>query len=158
VTKVYDLSDAEKVCACGCLLTHIKDEKSKQLKLFLLKFMWLSIRKKYACKQCEETIKTAAQPLQPIPRSIAGSGLLSHVLVSKFVDHLPLFRQEKILKRKRIFKALNCSVSFLTAIFNESVYVSNFNPCLLGCNFKLFLIVKSKKCVPHERAKNSFYS
>jgi transposase len=38
-------------------------------------------------------------PLQPIPRSIAGSGLLSHVLVSKFQDGLPLYRQEKILKR-----------------------------------------------------------
>lgn len=38
-------------------------------------------------------------PTQPIPRSIAGPGLLSHVIVSKFEDHLPLFRQEQMLRR-----------------------------------------------------------
>lgn len=41
----------------------------------------------------------AKQPIAPIPRSIAASGLLSHVLVSKFQDHLPLHRQETILRR-----------------------------------------------------------
>jgi transposase len=57
------------------------------------------VRKKYACKHCEEAIKTAPMPAQPIPRSIAGPGLLSHVIVSKFQDHLPLFRQEQMLRR-----------------------------------------------------------
>jgi len=100
VAKIYDLAETEKICACGCLLTHIKDEKSEQLEIIPAKIYVIEhIRKKYACKQCEETIKTAPQPLQPIPRSIASSGLLSHVLVSKFVDHLPLFRQENIFKR-----------------------------------------------------------
>ena len=100
VPRIYDLPESEKICECGCKLTHIKDEKSEQLEIIPAKIYVIQhIRKKYACKQCEDTIKTASQPLQPIPRSIAGSGLLSHVLVSKFVDHLPLFRQEKILKR-----------------------------------------------------------
>lgn len=57
------------------------------------------LRKKYACKTCQTTIKLTKQLLAPIPRSIAASGLLSHVLVSKFQDHLPLHRQETILKR-----------------------------------------------------------
>src|SRR5690606_35143523 len=57
------------------------------------------LRKKYACKHCEETIVTAAMPTQPIPRSIASAGLLSHVLVSKYQDHLPLHRQEQMLRR-----------------------------------------------------------
>lgn len=100
IPKIYDLSDPEKVCSCGCMLTFIKDEKSEQLEIIPAKIYVIEhIRKKYACKKCQETIKTATQPLQPIPRSIASSGLLSHVLVSKFVDHLPLFRQEIILRR-----------------------------------------------------------
>ncbi len=97
---IYDLEKHEKTCHCGCELTHIKDEKSEQLEIIPAKIYVIEhIRKKYACKQCEETIKTASMPTQPIPRSIAGPGLLSHVIVSKFQDHLPLFRQEKMLRR-----------------------------------------------------------
>lgn len=98
--RIYDLTEVEKICSCGCELTHIKDEKSEQLEYIPAKiFVIEHIKKKYACKQCEETIKTASMPVQPIPRSIAASGLLSHVLVSKFEDYMPLYRQEKILKR-----------------------------------------------------------
>jgi transposase len=100
VPRVYDLSEEEKTCSCGCELKHIKDEKSEQLEIIPAKIYVIEhIRKKYACKKCQITIKLAKQPLAPIPRSIAASGLLSHVLVSKFQDHLPLHRQEIILKR-----------------------------------------------------------
>jgi len=100
VPRIYDLSEAEKICQCGCELTHIKDEKSEQLEIIPAKIYVIEhTRKKYACKKCNETIKLAKQPIASIPRSIAASGLLSHVLVSKFQDHLPLHRQETILKR-----------------------------------------------------------
>ena len=100
VPRIYDLPEDEKACSCGCQLTHIKDEKSEQLEIIPAKIYVIEhIRKKYACKKCQKTIKLAKQPIAPIPRSIAASGLLSHVLVSKFQDHLPLFRQEQILKR-----------------------------------------------------------
>lgn len=100
VPRIYDLAEEEKTCACGCELTHIKDEKSEQLEIIPAKIYVIEhVRKKYACKACQITIKLAKQPLAPIPRSIAASGLLSHVLVSKFQDHLPLHRQETILKR-----------------------------------------------------------
>jgi transposase len=46
------------------------------------------------------TIIIAPLPDRPIPRGIAGPGLLAHVLVSKFADHLPLHRQEKIFRRE----------------------------------------------------------
>ncbi len=95
---IHDLSESEKICTCGHALTHIKDEKSEQLEIIPAKvYVIQHIRKKYACRQCEETIKTAPMPAQPIPRSIAAPGLLSHILVSKFQDHLPLHRQEKRL-------------------------------------------------------------
>lgn len=97
---VYDLSEEEKICSCGCQLTHICDEKSEQLELIPAKvYVIAHIRKKYACRNCEETIITAQYPKQPIPRSIAAPGMLSHVLVSKFQDHLPLYRQEQIFRR-----------------------------------------------------------
>jgi transposase len=100
VPRVYDLSEEEKTCSCGCELTHIKDEKSEQLEIIPAKIYVIEhVRKKYACKACQSTIALAKQPLAPIPRSIAASGLLSHVLVSKFQDHLPLHRQEIILRR-----------------------------------------------------------
>lgn len=100
VPRIYDLTEAEKICSCGRELTYITDEKSEQLEYIPAKiFVIQHIKKKYACKQCEETIKTAKMPAPPIPRSIAASGLLSHILVSKFQDGLPLYRQEKILKR-----------------------------------------------------------
>ncbi len=98
--RIYDLSDSEKICSCGHELRHIKDETSEQLEIIPAKIYVIQhVRKKYACKHCEETIKTSPMPAQPIPRSIAGPGLLSHVIVSKFQDHLPLFRQEQMLRR-----------------------------------------------------------
>ena len=98
--RIYDLADHEKMCDCGHELKHIKDEKSEQLEIIPAKvFVIEHVRKKYACKHCEETIKTASMPKQPIPGSIAAPGLLSHVIVSKFQDHLPLFRQEQMLRR-----------------------------------------------------------
>lgn len=97
---IHDLPENEKICPCGHALMHIKDEKSEQLEIIPAKVYVIEhIRKKYACRKCEETIKTAPMPAQPIPRSIAAPGLLSHVLVSKFQDHLPLHRQEQMLRR-----------------------------------------------------------
>ena len=62
------------------------------------------IRPTYACRSCEQQgqdpqIAKAALPPEPIPKSGIGSGLLAHVIVSKFVDHSPLHRQENILAR-----------------------------------------------------------
>lgn len=74
--RVYDLAGDEKTCACGHVLRHIKDETSEQLEIIPAKiYVAQHVRKKYTCKHCEETIKTAAMPIQPIPRSIAGPGL-----------------------------------------------------------------------------------
>jgi len=98
--RIYDLAEEEKICSCGQSLTHIKDETCEQLEIIPAKvYVIQHVKKKYACRKCEETIKTASMPAQPIPRSIASPGLLSHVLVSKFEDHLPLHRQEQMLRR-----------------------------------------------------------
>lgn len=49
------------------------------------------------------TFVTAPLPPQAIPRCLAGPGLLAHVIVSKFDDHLPLYRQERILAREGVY-------------------------------------------------------
>jgi transposase len=96
----YDLGAEEKHCGCGCELTAIGEEKTEQLEIIPAQcFVIEHIQKKYACKACEETIKTAEKPKQPIPRGVAGPGLLAHVLTEKFEFHLPLYRQEKRLQR-----------------------------------------------------------
>ena len=100
IEKVHDLDGAEKQCACGCVLTHIGDERSEQLDVVpQMTYRVVHIRKKYACKGCEETIKTAPIPKQPIPKSMASAGLLAAIIDAKFNRHTPLYRQEDMFKR-----------------------------------------------------------
>jgi len=96
----HDLPDVEKRCSCGCDLTRIGAETSEHLDIVPAQVRVLQhVRFKYACKACEETIKTAPVPAQPIPKSNASPGLLAHIAVAKYQDTLPLARQEKILQR-----------------------------------------------------------
>ena len=59
------------------------------------------VRPKFACKKCEKLVQAPA-PSRPIARGLAGPGLLAHVLVSKYADHLPLYRQSQIFARDGI--------------------------------------------------------
>lgn len=96
-TIIHDITEDDKLCSCGCQLTKIGEDITQQLEYIPAIVQILEHKKyKYACKQCEETIVTAKLPPQPIPKSIATPGLLSHIIVSKYRDHLPLYRQEKI--------------------------------------------------------------
>ena len=96
----HDLEEAEKRCACGCPLTRIGEQISEQLDIVPAQIRVIQhVRSTYACKACEETIKTAPLPPQPIPKSNASPGLLAHIAVSKYQDALPLYRQEHILQR-----------------------------------------------------------
>ena len=94
---IHDLTAEEKVCACGGELHKIGEDKSKQLEWIPAQVKVIEhIRMKYGCRHCEEGVKTATLPAQPIPKSIATPGLLAEIMVSKFNNHLPLYRQEKI--------------------------------------------------------------
>ena len=59
------------------------------------------MRPKYRCG-CDDKIHQAEAPSRPIPRSYAGPGLLSHVAIAKFMDHLPLYRQSMIYGREGV--------------------------------------------------------
>ena len=96
----YDLDESEKLCNCGCKLSKFGEDVLEQLEYIPAKIKIIEhIKAKYACKNCQEGVKTAKMPPQPIPKSIATPGLLSQIITSKYVDHLPLYRQEKIYQR-----------------------------------------------------------
>lgn len=100
---VYDISDADKVCGCGAHLVKIGEETSEQLQYIPATLTVLQhCRLKYACKPCGENIKLAPMPALLLPKSIATPELVAHTLVSKYVDHLPLYRQEVIWQRLKI--------------------------------------------------------
>jgi transposase len=96
----HDLAEEEKICKCGAQLCHICDVESEQLEYIPASIkVVLNKRKKYACRECEQTIKLAPLPKTPIPKSIATPSLLASTLVAKFCDHVPLYRQEQIWNR-----------------------------------------------------------
>ncbi len=97
---IHDLADSDKLCACGCQLSKIGQETSEQLEVIPAQLKVLRhIRIKYACKACTEGVTIAPMPKQPIPKGIPTAGLLAHVAVAKFDDHLPLYRQSEIWDR-----------------------------------------------------------
>jgi len=102
IEKIYELPEDERLCDCGCMLRHIKDEISEQLEIIPAQmYIIRHIRRKYGnCEnKCDLIIRIANMPQQPLPKSIAAPGLISHVITAKYEDHLPLYRQEQILQR-----------------------------------------------------------
>ena len=56
------------------------------------------VRPAYSCAKCE-AMTQAPMPAMPIPRAMAGASVLAHVIMSKYADHLPLYRQAEIYAR-----------------------------------------------------------
>jgi transposase len=104
--EVLDLTDAEKACpCCGDLRVRIGADVSERLDYRpACLFVRVLERPTYLCRRCERQgadIQAVQAPLptEPIPRGTVGAGLLAHVIVSKWFDHLPLYRLEGILAR-----------------------------------------------------------
>jgi transposase len=99
---VHDIDEDEKQCGCGCEMSRIGQEVSERLEMQPARF-WVErhIRPKYACKNCEGvesvdgTVKIAPCAPQLLPKTISSPSLLSHILVGKFCDSLPFYRQEQ---------------------------------------------------------------
>jgi transposase len=107
VETVIDISDEEKVCACGAPLVRIGTEKCEKLHHIPEKyFVEVIVRPYYACKNCEgyedpqkSPIRVAPVPPAIIPKGFATADLLASIAVNKFCDHLPFYRQEQRLSR-----------------------------------------------------------
>jgi transposase len=89
-----------RVCpCCGGVLHVIGETVSEMLDFVPARLRVLRIRRpKYGCRACG-TIHQAAAPERPIAKGMASPGLLAHVLVSKYCDHTPLYRQSQIFAR-----------------------------------------------------------
>ena len=137
VEIIEDIAESEKVCACGASLSKIGEEVCEKLDIIPAKIQVIRIvRPKYACKSCEgvesegPTVKIAPTPPQIIPKGIATPGLVAHIAVSKYVDGLPLYRQENIFSRYGIelsrstmagwmVKAAQCCDPLINLLYKE---------------------------------------
>ncbi len=105
--RIIDIPEDEKTCACGTELKKIGEEISEKLHVIPPR-IWVEriVRLKYACGTCEGTadedvpaVKIAPPEPSIIPKGIVTSGLLAFLMVNKYVDHLPFYRQEKRFER-----------------------------------------------------------
>jgi transposase len=88
--------------ACGGAMKPLGEDSSEILEYVPSRFKVIRhVRPKLACSRCDKILQAAA-PSRPISRGLAGPGLLAHVLVSKYADHLPLYRQSQIFARSGI--------------------------------------------------------
>lgn len=102
-TVLHDILDNEKVCGCGAHLVSIGEEVSEQLKYIPAKLSVIRhVRPKYACKLCQENVKIAEMPNLLLPKSIATPELVAHTIVTKYCDHIPLYRQSSMWMRMEI--------------------------------------------------------
>ena len=106
VERLIDIPENEKICNCGARLVKIGEEVSEKLNIIPAKFEIVrTVRPKYACPQCEgtdddrPTVRIASMPPQLIKHGIATPSLITFILIQKFADALPLYRQNKIFAR-----------------------------------------------------------
>ena len=99
---VTHLSHGDCCPDCGGSLRQFGEDVSEQLEYMPESFKVIRhVRPKFACSGCQRVVEAPA-PSRPIERGLAGPGLLAHVLVSKYSDHLPLYRQSEIYARQGV--------------------------------------------------------
>jgi transposase len=94
--------DADCCSECGGELRQFGEDVSEQLEYVPDSFRVIRhVRPKFSCRGCDLVVEAPA-PSRPIERGLAGPGLLAHILMSKFGDHLPLYRQSEIYARQQV--------------------------------------------------------
>ena len=101
--EIQEILPTETDCpSCGGDFARLGEDVSEVLEFVPAHFKVISIiRPKMACRCCDIIVQAPA-PSRPIARGYAGPTLLSHVMVSKYLDHLPLYRQSQIYGRQTI--------------------------------------------------------
>ena len=100
--EVTHKPDSDCCPDCGGGLRHFGDDISEQLEYVPECFKVIRhVRPKFTCTGCDRVVEAPA-PSRPIERGLAAPSLLAHVIVSKYADHLPLFRQSEIYARQGV--------------------------------------------------------
>jgi transposase len=97
----HDVPEAEKVCShCGEARARIGEDEARVLEFIPARFeLHVHVLPKYACSRCRDGVAAPEAPARPLSGCIAGAGVLAEVVVSKFAEHLPLYRFEEISTR-----------------------------------------------------------
>jgi transposase len=99
---VYEPRDSCSCPDCGGAMRALGEDVSEMLEYIPSRFKVIRhVRPKFSCSQCQKIVQAPA-PSRPIERGLAGPALLAHVLVSKYCDHLPLYRQSQIYAREGV--------------------------------------------------------
>jgi transposase len=99
--RIEHLPESTTCACCGLELVRIGEDVSTVLEYEPAKlYVNEHVRGRYACTKCKDGVHQAELPaVKPLYRSLAGVGLLTYVLIAKYVDHLPLHRLEQIFAR-----------------------------------------------------------
>ncbi len=91
-------------CPCGCGQMHrIGEDRTERLDVVPAQLrVIVTIRPRYACRACTDGVRQAPAPAHLIEGALPTEALIAHVLVSKYADHLPLYRQSQIFARSGI--------------------------------------------------------
>ncbi len=101
-TEIELLPGQDDCTACGGRLRQVGEDVTEELEYIPGRFVVNRItRPRFACSGCDGFTQ-APLPSRPIERGRPGPGLLAHVLVSKYADHLPLYRQSQVYAREGI--------------------------------------------------------
>jgi transposase len=124
---IIELSDQDRQCPSdGTQLHEIGREVSEKLNIIPATVEVVqTIRIKYGCRACDSFVKAAPVPEHILPKSLADVGLLALIVVSKFVDALPLYRIEKILSRIGVDIARCTMASWVIELGNKFVILTN---------------------------------
>jgi transposase/cell division protein FtsB len=97
----HDVPEEDKTCSCcGRPKARIGEDERRELEFIPAKLeLRIHVLPKYACSHCHDGVTSPAKPDRPLSGCIAGAGLISQLLISKFIDHLPLYRFEDISVR-----------------------------------------------------------
>ena len=117
---IVDIDEAAKVCACGCTKVRMGEKVSEQLDIVPAKVQVLrTIRPQYVCKSCDsDTISIAKLPQRLLPKSMLSEGALAHIVVAKYVDHMPLYRQSVYWSRQGIELPRNTLCNSLMKVYD----------------------------------------
>jgi transposase len=102
IETLIDIDDKTCPC-CRNALHRMGEDVSERLDVVPAQFRVLVTRRpKYACRTCEEVVVQASAPARLIEGGIPTEAMVAHVLVSKYADHLPLYRQAQIYARQGV--------------------------------------------------------
>lgn len=100
-TQVIDLDESERRCgACDVEMHRVGEDRSERLEYVPASWKIVeSVRPRYSCPSCHQGVHTALAIQSPVDGGLPRPGLLAHLVVSKYNDHLPLYRLKQIYAR-----------------------------------------------------------